>query len=90
MVAVRGDDDGFQRRILQLIEPVQKRQAIHLRHVDVGKHEADLRIDGDLRQRLHPVLSERKIVFVFPDLLPELLPDQDFEICFVVDNQNLV
>jgi len=44
---------------------------------------------GDLRQGFHPVLAKRESYFVVPYLLPELLPDEHFQIRFIIDHDIL-
>ena len=64
-------------------------EAVHLRHVDVGEDELDVAILLQPGERLDAVAGEDEGEVAGANLAAELLPDQQLEIRFVVDDENL-
>ncbi len=87
-IAVGRDDDGAHRR-LPLAQHREQRQPVHDRHVDIEQQQLDIGLVGQDGQRFLAVVSEAEGVFLRADLAAEALFDQQLEIGFVIDGEDL-
>ena len=88
-VAVGRDDDGADVGI-DVRDLREQRQAVHLRHVDVGQHHLDLVVGVQQLERLDAVVREDELVVAGPDLPAHALQDQRLQVGLVVDDEDLV
>src|SRR5262249_30763605 len=64
-------------------------QAVHFGHVDIGQHDIDVAIFLQPLERLETVVSKHELQLLRANLPPKLLPDERFEVRFVVNHQDL-
>ena len=86
-VAVRGDDHG-REVVVAFLELSEQGQPVHARHVDVAEHHVDVAVAVEHAQGLDAVAGEEEADAAIPDLPPELLQDQPFEVGLVVDDED--
>jgi hypothetical protein len=87
-VAIGRDDHGreLRRFFLQLGE---QRQSVHARHVDVGDDHIEIALLGEQSQGLHPIPREPECDRTVFDLTAKPLPDQVFQVGFVINDKDL-
>ncbi len=86
-VAIGGDDDRPHLGLL-LVQPCEKRQPVHDRHVDVEEKKLDIGLCGEDRERLLAVTREAEGVLPVADLAAEALAEQQLEIGLVIDGED--
>ena len=86
-VAVRGHDHG-REVLVAFLELSEQGQPVHSRHVDIAEHHVDIAVPVEHGQRLDAVMGEEEAYAAIPDLPPELLQDQSFEVGLVVDDED--
>ena len=87
-ISICRDDDRFEQRVF-FRQLLQKSQPVHFGHIDIAQHNINI---GMLLQSFKcfiAVHSKYELVFLLSDLFAEFLLDQDFQICFIVDNKEL-
>ncbi|MDT4873157.1 hypothetical protein FQZ97_1083840 [compost metagenome] len=67
----------------------QEGEAVHLRHINITQYQRDVGVGVHHFQRLTTVFGKHELVFIFADLLPELLFDQYLQVTFIVYYQDL-
>ena len=87
-VAVGGDDHGPDVRSNRY--PLQQFESVHAGHVDIRNHQVEGFGPGQDLQRLNAVPGERHGISPGADLMPHPLPDEPFQVRFVVHYENSV
>ena len=63
-------------------------QPVHSRHVDIAEYHVDIAVPVEHGQRLDAVMGEEEAHAAIPDLPPEFLQDQSFEVGLIVDDED--
>jgi hypothetical protein len=65
---------------------LQKRKAIHPRHINIGDHQVDAAVRSQRRQSLDAVVREQEVYGSVSDLLTELLQDESLQVWLIVND----
>ena len=72
-----------------LVYLAQQRQTVHFRHVDVRQDDVNIRMLLKYVQGFETVVGKEKLIFALTNLTTKILRQQQFEVCLIINTQNL-
>ena len=85
IIVCRNDDNRNLIKPVPVVHDLQHTEAVHIRHIDVKQHDADIHTEAQLFDRLDTVLHQYIVIIITQD------PDKHFPVEFgVVGNQDSI